>query len=274
MSGAVVRSLNSLPFFAFLVVFSLLILLFFAYPLVLLLVLGGSGFVTSLENRSFMLSIEVTLIISTITSVFAVLFGVPLGYVMARYDFKFKSLLETLIDIPIVIPHIVVGLMVLLAFSSQYGVGPFLHRFGITVLDTIFGAILAVSYLSSTYTIKVVESSIAMVDPEVELVSRSLGASRFATFFRVTIPSIKRSILNGALLTWARATSEAGALFIIAYYVFFYKKTVYPSPIFIYESYITFGILQAVKFAAALVIIVIAIFILFRAIFRVRGQIY
>jgi molybdate/tungstate transport system permease protein len=253
-------------------IISSLLLLFFIYPLAILIIVGSKGILSALENKPFLASIEITIIISSIAAISAIIFGVPLGYIIARYNFKFKNIIETIIDMPIVIPHIVVGLMVILAFSSQYGIGPLLHRYGITVIDTILGATLAVSYLSSTYTIRVVESSIKMIDPELELVSRSLGASQFRTFFQIIIPNIWRSIINGAILTWARAVSEAGALFIVAYYVVFNKTTVYPSSVFIYESYIGLGIIEAVKFAATLAVIVIGIFILFRILINLKGN--
>lgn len=259
-------------FFIFSFLFSLIFLLFFIYPITVLLLVGSKGIISSLKNVSFLSAVYVTLIISTTAAVFAVIFGLPLGYIIARYEFKFKSVIETIIDIPIVIPHVVVGIMIVLAFSSQYGLGPFLHKFGINVLDTLLGAILAVSYLSSTYTIRIIESSIKMIDPEIELISRSLGASQMRTFFNVILPNIWRSVANGALLTWARATSEAGALFIVAYYVLLGKTTVYPSSVYIYESYVGLGLIDAVKFSAALLVIVIGIFIIFRLILNLRRE--
>ncbi|AFZ71147.1 ABC-type sulfate transport system, permease component [Caldisphaera lagunensis DSM 15908] len=252
------------------IIFSLFFLLFFAYPLVVLIIVGSKGIISSLENESFLTAIYITFIISTSAAISAVIFGLPLGYIIARYNFRFKEVIETLIDIPIVIPHIIVGVMIVLAFSSQYGLGPIFHKYGINVIDTILGAALAVSYLSSTYTIRVVESSIKAIDPELELISRSLGASQMRTFFSVILPNIWRSVINGALLTWARATSEAGALFIVAYYVIFGKTTVYPSPVFIYESYVGLGLIEAVKFSAALVVIIVSAFILFRVIINLR----
>ncbi len=257
-------------FIFIIIVFSLIFLFFFAYPLAVLIIVGSKGIIASLENRSFLAAIYVTFIISTSAAVSAVIFGLPLGYIIARYNFKFKEVIETLIDIPIVIPHIVVGIMIVLAFSSQYGLGPIFHKYGINVIDTILGAALAVSYLSSTYTIRVAESSIKGIDPEIELISRSLGASQIRTFFSIILPNIWRSVVNGALLTWARATSEAGALFIVAYYVILGKTTVYPSPVFIYESYVGLGLIEAVKFSAALVAIIISVFILFRIIINLR----
>ena len=168
------------------------------------------------------------------------------------------------------VPHIVVGIMIVLAFSSEYGLGPFLQRLGINLIDTLIGAIITVTYLSATYSIRMTESAIKMINPDVELTARTLGSTPTFTFFHVIVPRIWKSIANGAMLTWARAVAEVGALLIIAYYVYFNGNNVYPASIFIYQAYSNpvLGLAAVVKYSAALLIIVLAIFIIYRWVLR------
>ncbi|MGD0329528.1 MAG: ABC transporter permease [Nitrososphaeria archaeon] len=196
------------------------------------------------------------------------LVGTPFAYLLARSDFKFKEFIDAIIDIPIMIPHVIVGIMVVLAFSSTYGLGPFLQGIGINLIDTLIGAIITVTYLSATYSIRVVESSIKMIDPDVELTARTLGSTPTFTFIHVIVPRIWKSIANGAILTWARAVAEVGALLVVAYYVYFNGNDVYPASIYIYEGYIALGLAGAVKYSAALLVIVLATFIIYRLVLR------
>jgi molybdate/tungstate transport system permease protein len=197
-----------------------------------------------------------------------VLVGTPFAYLLARYDFKLKEVIEAIIDIPVMVPHVLVGIMIILAFSSAYGLGPFLQGIGINLIDTLIGAIITVTYLSATYSIRVVESSIKMINTDVELTARTLGSTPAFTFIHVIVPRIWKSIANGAILTWARAVAEVGALLVVAYYVYFNGNYVYPASIYIYESYIALGLAGVVKYSAALLLIVLATFIIYRVVLR------
>ncbi len=196
------------------------------------------------------------------------LVGTPFAYLLARSEFKFKEVIEAIIDIPIMVPHVVVGIMIVLAFSSQYGLGPFLQGLGINMIDTLIGAIVTVTYLSATYSIRVTETSIKTINPDIELTARTLGSSPAFTFIHVIVPRIWKSIANGALLTWARAVAEVGALLVVAYYVYFNGNDVYPASIYIYEGFEALGLAGVVKYSAALLIIVLVIFIVYRFILK------
>jgi molybdate/tungstate transport system permease protein len=217
---------------------------------------------------SFLTSVEVTFVIATTAAILSALVGTPFAYLMARSDFKLKEVIEAIIDIPIMVPHVLVGLMIVLAFSSQYGLGPFLEGLGVNLIDTLIGAIIAVTYLSATYSIRVTESAIKMINPDVELTARTLGSTPTFAFIHVIVPKIWKSIVNGAILTWARAVAEVGALLIVAYYVYFNGNYVYPASIFIYEKYEELGLTGVIKYSAALLIIVLATFIICRWILR------
>lgn len=258
------------PFLLLLAIAGGLLLLFFSYPIAVLILVGGSGLAEALRVRGFELALLVTIITSTIAATASVIFGVPLAYVLSRQSFRGKGVIEALVDLPIAIPHIIVGVMIVLAFSWYVGLGPILHRLGINVVDTILGAAMAVTYVSATYTVRVVESALNAISPDLELTAMSLGASRARAFTSVVLPRIWRSVAGGALTSWARAASEAGALFIVAYDVYFGRSLVYPAPVAIYEAYVGLGIIEAAKFSAAMLVVVLGIFVLARLLLEAR----
>ncbi len=219
-------------------------------------------------------SVEATFVIATSAAIISVILGTPFAYLLARYDFRFKEVIDALVDMPIMIPHVVVGIMVVLGLASTFGLGPYLEKIGINVIDTLVGAIVAVTYLSSTYTIRVVESTIKVINPDVELTARTLGAGPMFVFIHIIVPRIWRSIANGAMLTWARAVAETGALFVVAYHVYFNGNFVYPASVYIYEGYVAIGLSDAVKYSAALLVIVLAVFISYRLVLRKSSNPY
>ncbi|KUO88943.1 MAG: ABC transporter permease [Thermoproteus sp. JCHS_4] len=253
-------------------VFSLLgvLLLFFLYPLLLLIYLGWGSLAAALSTGSFLQSLGLTVLISTAASLTAVILGIPAAYVLARYEFKLKELVDTAMDIPIVVPHTVVGLMVVLAFVA-YGLGPSLNALGIKIVDALPGAVIAVSYLSATYAVRTVESAIRLLDPELENAARTLGAGPFRAFLSVVLPNIKSAVIDGAVLSWARSVSEAGALLVVAYYIVVGNTSIYPASIYIYQAYIGLGLDEAVKFSAALVLFVLGVFLAYRLAVRYVG---
>ncbi|MFP3311314.1 MAG: ABC transporter permease [Caldivirga sp.] len=292
---------GELPLRVALAVSILILLLLIVYPIVLLITLGSAQLASALSVGSFIDAIEVTVIMSTLSALVAIVMGTPLAYLLARYEFRFKQILDSIIDIPIMVPHIIVGIMIVLAFASRYNIifntlnliahklmlidaalsrygllhallSPVLNALvnlltgitGIRFVNTLWGAVAAVAFLSSTYYIRVVEAAISMVNPEMEIVARTLGASPSRVFVSITLPKVWKAMANGALLSWARSVSEAGALFIVAYSIYFNGNYIYPASVYIYESYVGVGLANAVKYSAALLIIVLIIFVAYR----------
>ena len=298
---------GELPLRVALAVSILILLLLIVYPIVLLITLGSAQLASALSVGSFIDAIEVTVIMSTLSALVAIVMGTPLAYLLARYEFRFKQILDSIIDIPIMVPHIIVGIMIVLAFASRYNIifntlnlvahklmliDAALSRYGllhallspvvkalvnfltgitgIRFVNTLWGAVAAVAFLSSTYYIRVVEAAISMVNPEMEIVARTLGASPSRVFISITLPKVWKAMANGALLSWARSVSEAGALFIVAYSIYFNGNYIYPASVYIYESYVGVGLANAIKYSAALLIIVLIIFVAYRVALGIR----
>ena len=252
------------------------VLFFLLVSPVLSLIFGSSlpGLVLAITNAEAISSIALTIYTSGLTAAIAVVLGIPLGYLLGKYQFRGRSLIDSIIEIPLMIPHTVAGIALITIFGSAELVGAFFKGYGIRLTNDVIGIVLTLMFVSATYTVKQVEEAIKSLDPKLELVSRSLGASSTFTFFNVTLPRIWRSVVTGAILTWARASSEVGALFIMAYY---------PSvaSILIWNLYAGYGLHEsisngqvlspgAVNVAALMIFINLAIFILFKLVQRKR----
>lgn len=252
------------------------VLFFLLVSPVLSLILGSSlsGLKLAITNPEAVSSIALTIYTSGLTAVVAVVLGVPLGYILGKYQFQGRSLIDSIIEIPLMIPHTVAGIALITIFGSAELVGALFRGYGLRLTNDVVGIVLTLVFVSATYTVKQVEEAIKSLDPKLELVSRSLGASTTFTFFNVTLPSIWRSVVTGAILTWARASSEVGALFIMAYYP--------PvASILIWNLYAGYGLHEsisngvvlspgAVNVAALMILINLGIFVLFKLIQRKR----
>jgi molybdate/tungstate transport system permease protein len=181
---------------------------------------------------------------STVAMLISLLFGVPLGYILARKDFKGKSVVQGIVDVPIVIPHSVVGIMLLITFSSA-------------IIDNYVGIILAMLFVSASFTINSARDGFLAVDEKLEHVARTLGASKLKTFLTVSLPLALPHIFSGAIMTWARAMSEVGAILIVAYY----PKT---AQILVMEYFENYGLRASRPIAVLLMIISLAIFVALR----------
>ncbi|NPA98676.1 MAG: ABC transporter permease subunit, partial [Crenarchaeota archaeon] len=129
------------------------------------------------------------------------------------------------------------------------------------IMDTFNGIILAMTYVSLPIMFDTLKIGFKAVNEELELVARSLGASKIKAFTTITLPLIKRNILAGSLLTWARAMSEVGSILIIAYY----PKTI---NIVILEAFQTYGLKYAAILSAVLITISLVVFIALRMVYR------
>ena len=194
---------------------------------------------------------------ATITTAICAILTIPFAYFVVRHDFKYKKLMESIIDIPMVMPHTVAGIALLTVLSPKSFMGRFLSDNGIEVLGTEAAIVIAMSFVSIPLMFDASKEAFKWISPRMENVSRSLGASHWSTFVRITIPLASRDIVSGMITTWARAISEYGAVIILAYHPMI-------APTLIYERYSNYGMLYAVPMAVILLIISLAIFVILR----------
>ncbi|MGH2815472.1 MAG: ABC transporter permease [Actinomycetota bacterium] len=142
----------------------------------------------------------------------SVLLGVPLAFLLARVPFPGRNVVRALTTLPMVLPPVVGGVALLLAFGRRGLVGQWLDRvFGITLPFTTTGAILAEAFVAMPFLVITVEAGLRAMDRRFEDAAATLGAGRWLTFRRVTLPLIAPSLGAGIALCWARALGEFGA---------------------------------------------------------------
>ena len=149
-------------------------------------------------------------------AVWSVVTSLPLGlavaWLLGRYEFFGKTLVNGIIHLPLVLPPVVVGYLLLLLFGRQGPLGAWLLEvFGITLAFTWEGAALAAAVMAFPLMVRAMRLSIETVDQKLETAARTLGASRLNVFITVTLPLILPGILAGAVLAFARSLGEFGA---------------------------------------------------------------
>lgn len=200
-------------------------------------------------------AIGVSVLSALYSTLLALLFGVPLAYLLARFEFWGKEFVQSIVDVPVVIPHTVSGLALLTVFGTHGLLGRPLSQAGLQFSEAMPGIVIAMLFVSAPFVINAARNAFEAVDPRLENVARSLGATRAQAFFRVTIPLSARPILSGSLLSWARAISEFGAVIVLAYYPM-------AAPTLIYFEFTRFGIVASRPIAVVLILICLAAFLI------------
>jgi molybdate transport system permease protein len=158
-------------------------------------------------------AIRLSLASCGITAILSVWLAVPLGYLMSRFDFPGKGLVDAIIDIPIVLPPLVVGLSLLILFQTAPGKA--IERV-IPVTYAIPGVILAQFSVACAFAVRTLRVTFDQIPPRREQVARTLGCSRGQAFWRVVLPEAKRGMVTAGTVAWARAMGEFGPILVFA----------------------------------------------------------
>jgi molybdate/tungstate transport system permease protein len=256
-------------FDSFTVTFTLagaLLLLFILLPL--LNILMGTqpvAFWQTLADAEVLAALGLTFYAAAWATLLALLSGVPLAYLLARHDFPGKSWVEGIINLPIVIPHTAAGIALLMVFGRQALVGRAFAPIGLHFFDSVPGISVAMLFVSLPFLVNTAKEAFALVDPELERVAETEGASRWQTFFYITLPLAWRGVLAGAVMMWGRGISEFGAVVILAYH----PKIV---PVVIYERFAGFGLTAAQPVALLLILASFAVFLLLQVLLKQRRE--
>jgi molybdate/tungstate transport system permease protein len=235
-----------------------LLVLFVALPLLsTLLATSPDTLLTTLVESEVMSSLGLTLYAAALATILAFVSGVPLAYLLSRYHFPGKRLVEGIIDLPVVIPHTAAGIALLMVFGRQAVLGRVAASAGVTFTGSLAGIVVAMLFVSLPFLVNGAREAFAMVDPELERMALVLGANRWQAFRFVTFPLAWRGILTGALMMWARGLSEFGAVVILAYN----PKII---PVLVYERFAGFGLAAARPVATILIIVALLVFVILR----------
>jgi molybdate transport system permease protein len=208
-----VARLSPQPFNLTLAILAGLGALFFALPLIGLLVQTPWASVPSiLTDPNVKTALELSLIASLASTGLACLLGVPLAWALARLHFPGKGLLRGIATLPMVLPPVVGGVALLLAFGRRGLIGgPIATATGFGLPFTTPGVIVAEAFVAMPFLMITVEAGLRSMDARFEEAARTLGASRWTVLRRITLPLIRPSLAAGAVLAWSRALGEFGA---------------------------------------------------------------
>jgi len=161
---------------------------------------------------AFWLTLLVTAIVVPLNAVF----GVVTALLLARGRFRGKTLLDVMIDLPFAVSPVVVGLALILVYGQEGWFGGALSTLGIQIIFSLPGIILATVFVCLPFVVREVAPVLAEVGDDQEQAAGTLGASRWQTFRRITLPSIRWALASGIVLTTARAIGEFGAVSVVS----------------------------------------------------------
>jgi molybdate/tungstate transport system permease protein len=220
-------------------------------PVAALVARGGvRGAHLLLADPELRSSLALTAATATITTLLTVLLGTPLAWVLARSESRAMGLVNAVLELPLLIPHPVAGIALLLAFGRASSAGAALSTVGLAIVGSPLGIGLAMLFVAAPLYVSAAREAIARVDPRYEQVARTLGDTPSRAAWRVTRPLAGRGLLAAAVVMWARAVSEFGAIVILTY-----NPKV--ASVLSYDRFTAYGLDAALPVAAVLVLLAI-----------------
>ena len=240
------------------------LLLFLAGPTVGLVGAGGAGGLRRLaSDAELRAALALTALTATTATLVGVVGGTPIGYVLARRSFRGRALVAAVLDLPLLIPHPVAGIALLLALGRGSPLGRELFDAGVRVAGSRLGIVCAMLFVSVPLYISGAREAFARVDARYEAVARTLGDTPWRAVRRVTLPLAARGLLAAAVVMWARAVSEFGAIVVLTY-----NPKV--ASVLSYDRFASYGLREALPVAAVLVVLALVPLAALRAL-RVEG---
>jgi sulfate transport system permease protein len=178
--------------------------------------LGFSGFIETIRHPRVLASFKVTFLSAFKAALINVVLGVTVAWFLVRGRFPLKRLVDALVDLPFALPTAVSGIALTALLTPSSTLGAALGKLGIKVAFTSTGITVAMIFIGMPFVIRSVQPALADLSKELEEASRSLGASRFQTLWRVVLPLLAPSILSGFTLAFSRALGEYGSVVFIA----------------------------------------------------------
>jgi len=161
-------------------------------------------------------SLKLTFIAAIIIVFINMITGTATAWVLVRYKFPFKNIMDALIDLPFAIPTVVTGIMLVTLYGPKSLIGAFLGKYGIEIIFDKPGIVLALLFVTFPFVVRSVQPVLLEMEPDMEEAAMTLGASPFTIFRRIVLPSLTPSILTGAALSFSRALGEFGSIVIVA----------------------------------------------------------
>lgn len=178
--------------------------------------LGPAEYWDIISSGRAVASYRVTLLSAAAATLFNLVFGLALAWVLVRYTFPGKRLVDAIVDLPFALPTAVAGIALTTLFAGNGWFGSVLSQFGIKVAYTPLGIMIAMAFTSFPFVVRTIQPVLEDLDPALEEAGQTLGASDLAIFRSVILPLLTPAILAGVSLSFARSLGEFGAVIFIA----------------------------------------------------------
>ena len=177
------------------------------------------SFIQFLENISssrVIAAYRVSFGIAALAAIISSFFGLIIAWILVRYNFFGKKIIDAFVDLPFAIPTAVAGIALSALYAPNGWIGSMLANFGIQIAFTPLGIMVALIFIGFPFVVRTVQPVLQDLEVEVEEASASLGANRFQTFFQVIMPSLYPALLTGFAMSFARGLGEYGSVIFIA----------------------------------------------------------
>ena len=220
------------------------------------------------KNPHMLHALKLTLMVSFAVMIINVFTGTLVAWVLVRYDFPGKKIMNALIDVPFAIPTVVTGLMLLSVYGPEWVLADLLKKADIQVVFARPGIVLALLIVTLPFVIRSVQPVLMAADPRAEEAAATLGASRLKTFLRVILPPILPSILMGAALSFSRALGEFGSVIVVAGNI---PMKTQLAPVFIYAEIESGNMESALALSVVLLALSMVLLVVFKLFERLAG---
>lgn len=220
--------------------------------------LSLADFIATVTRSRVLASYKVSILTAFLASCVNAVMGLILAWVLVRYDFPFKRVMDGLIELPFALPTAVAGISLTHLTVKEGWIGALFAKFGINVAYTRFGITIALIFIGIPFVVRSIQPVLEKLEPEYEEAANIMGASRVQIFFRVIIPEILPSLIAGFTMAFARCIGEYGSVVFIA------GNTPYQTEI---TPLLIMSELQEYDYASATSIALIMLFIAFVILF-------
>ena len=177
---------------------------------------GPSEFWRDVSNPVAFASLKLTLIVALVMTAINAVMGTLTAYVLARYEFPGKRILDGLVDASFAIPTLVTGVMLVVLYGPQTAIGAWLGLHGVQVLFAKPGIVIALLFVTYPFVIRTVQPVLLELSLDQEEAAITIGASKWVAFHSIVLPILGPAIITGSLLSFARALGEFGSIVVVA----------------------------------------------------------
>jgi sulfate/thiosulfate transport system permease protein len=178
--------------------------------------MGADAFIAAVTTPRVLASLRLSFGAAALAALINAVFGLLVAWVLVRYEFPFKRLIDALVDLPFALPTAVAGIALTALYAPNGWIGSLLEPLGLKVAFTPLGVVVALTFIGLPFVVRTLQPVLEELDREVEQAAATLGATPLQTFLRVIAPALWPSLLTGFALAFARGVGEYGSVIFIA----------------------------------------------------------